>query len=495
MNTNKSMQKKISNSSAQSAEEHIRNQIENTPKLSKPVRIKVAQNMDGILTRAKDDGIKMHSIVKKMNLGSGEAKELYPFHMPLDGKEDRRLNTGGSGYLRVLEALASLKDHRKSGATSDLLREAFVGTEYWNRPEEGEDIVVDLHALFGECRKWLLRDGSVLQAFDRLKRLAGLKDEVSHSDDYVEKIYRAAFRYPRVFEFLDPEPPRIYLGVILNYVHDHKGREIPVENSNKKGRLANAREVYLYFGPDNDGELNFQVVIEYRLVLHFHGETDLKYADVNYRSDPFEITVGSSGNDNVQIPGEFLAEAVDLEMLIENGAEGYEFCAAFVESNPEIDELGLGRGAMGNERGVYLYPLTMDELDRLGPILNQTNGYKGAFSFLRDFGQPDLQVKYGVGSLAKLIAGLLYGSIPHEIATQTIKKAEEHNYLEVAVPPDGWADPKRHPFMWSMPDLLWAATRQFGRIIELGYHHETATGDKAYDSLMFKFKGESSSSD
>ena len=124
--------------------------------------------------RAKDDGIKMHSIVKKMNLGSGEAKELYPFHMPLDGKEDRRLNAKGSGYIRVLEALASLKDHRKSGATSDLLREAFVGTEYWNRPEEGEDIVVDLHALFGECRKWLLRDGSVLQAFDRLKRLTGL---------------------------------------------------------------------------------------------------------------------------------------------------------------------------------------------------------------------------------------------------------------------------------------------------------------------------------
>lgn len=491
MNTNESTQKKICNSSAQSAEEHIRNQIEKTPKLSRPNQVRVAENMDGILNRAADEGIKKNSIAKKMNLGSGEAKDLYTFYKPINGIEAKRLNVKASGYIRLLEALASLKGHSKSGSTSDLLREAFVGTEYWNRPEEGGDIVIDLHALFGECRKWLLRDGSVLQAFDRLKRLAGLEDEVYYSDNYAEKIYRKAFRYPHKLSILDPGPPRIHLGAILNYVHDHKGREIPVENSSKVGRLANAREVYLYFGPREDGELDFQVVYEYRLVLCFHGETDLKYADISYRSDPFEITVGSSGNNNAKIPAKFLAEIVDLEMLIKNDADNAEFCEAFIESNPEIDELELGRGAMGNEPSVYLYPLSMDELDRLGPILNQTNSFKGAFSFLRNFIQPDLQIKYGVGPLAKVIAGMLYGLIPHEGATQTIKKVEKHSFLEVAAPPDGWADPQRHPELWSLPDLLWAATRQFGRIIELGYQQEIGQGDRALASLMSKFKGES----
>lgn len=486
--------KQVETTVVNSAEKHIREQLSKTKKLSIKERETVARNVSKILERAKSEGVKTQEIATRMNLGQGEAKELYPYYLP-SNRNQRRLNAKPQGYLNLIEALAGIDGHSRTGATSDLLREAFSDTKYWNRGSAEEDVVVDLHALITKCEEWILRDGQVAEAYRRLIRLSRPQESLRREEDTALTIYRKAFEYPKSFSDLKLEPIRLHIGTVYSPIRNLSKEHFCIKSEGSKvstDGLWHGREFFLYLGPAPCGSIKFQVAEEKTLTVG--NGAPFNNRRVEYIDDRFEndgIIIQTFDGETIDFIGKEYRDTIGEPSQILAGGRMGCLTRAFIEKHPAVKEFGYEYGMLERVNEVKLHPLSMDFLDHLRETFS-VNGCDYLSPDVESVLQPDMQLRYGTCRLTQLMTFFIYPWIS-ELHINRYELAASLGVLEKCRPDHGWIhadghtdDPEEESY-WSIPDVMWLQAKLFCSIIEIGYEEGSKSATHRLESTISKF--------
>ena len=477
-----------------SAEALIRDQAAQKKTLSPKERTTVARNVFKILERAKNEGISKRDLAKRMHLGQGEAKDLHPFYLPPE-KNDRRLIAKAEGYIKLIESLASIDGHSRSGATSDLLREVFVGTPYWDRDAFGEDIVSDLYSVIKRCEAWLLKDGEIEEAYKFLNRLGRPDEQKNCLSEFAESIYKMTFYYPRSVPDYARRPPLFYLGASCSPVCDEYGKKLVL--TSEHGRIVevcNAINYYLYLGPSSDGDIALQLAKE--KTLKVQGVVEEDWVNVDFIGDRAYGDERETYIQSVEGFRQNITEQSFLDLIGDPAqfCEQYAFepgTKTFVELASNIKQKKPDYGFLKPSPNAEIRTLTMDCLDDFNATVSTET--IALFPLLGiPIDQPDLQVRYGRGPLTQLLAAFLYPWIEENII-ENIEVVRKYKIHTKGSPANGWMHPESHAdgtgsrSYWSLPDVLWLKKKLFCRLVKSGFRAESAKAEERLASTYEKF--------
>ena len=487
-------------SQAGSVVKEIGQRISEKKKLSEKDRTKLASNFDKICRRAKSEGISMSQLASNAHLGQGEAKELYRFRLP-EGSL-RSLHRSAEKWVTLVEVLANIEGHSRSRQPALLLKEAFRGTSYLEATDSMDDITDDFYELILECNDWLTRDDRLEKAFKVVDRYAGSEPDHLDGDDYAEQIYHATARYHDVVGMEGVSSyPQISLGVHCDQIFDRLGREVPLLRSDgEEGSLFHRTEMFLYCGPDNDRRIKLQLVIEHSLVARFVGDERLVEVDmITDQGDPelMDLEVDLCSRSNAVISHEFVSEALDLDFAQVWSEEQIDikpgdWALEFQWQNPDIDRYGFGGGMAAIPRNYQISPLTYDVLEWLGNELDRRK-YQGGEVFLNlPWPDRELNFKYGNSTLKGVLAKFLHPSIHNSwdwmgTRSELVATFQTSQFNLELQPSSGWLSGNDHS-RWSIPDLLWMATRLFCKWVEVVNEADQKKEGLAQENLIKKMR-------
>ncbi len=475
------------------AGEHIRAEVLKQPKMSTRVAAIVARNLDTLLKELKDSGLAMHEVCRSAALGNPgdrDAKALWKYRNP-EGSEQRDYISQAPKYIRLVEAIADIKDHPYSGTSSALLRRVFASTPY-SPPvsTKGSDASVALKTILDEVVSWIARQIDLAQAY---KRFRGGKLSPTGQ-----------------FELATACLSHLELGYKDEDVKDDEGHPLVVKSESGSRYDLRIREVIsLFIGIDHDNMPRPYLAFEKSLVAispdlegYLLGAKPydiwISY-DGAHEGERFGELIFESNENKFYLPKEVVAQTVDLDKLSQNldhvpFSNGHEQSnpvqTAFRDANPKYGSDFLfwaGKGITGRE--IKTTPVSADSLEHMEALLSDPMGV------FTPAGEPHFimghQLLFGDGVLSRLIRWFTDQGLEYDTNKNENALLGDDIPNSPMAPAGGWVSvsPTLDSFSWSAADLLWLRCKMFVMLAEKKFLSATTQERAKYNALLQRLRG------